>query len=165
MTTQTLHRADYAYSEAAEHLNLPTATIIDMVNSGTLEHTACGKRITRDSLQAAMAPESERKWLHGKKPGGHRSKLYITVVDGNGTLYHSDGCFYADLMDISFWRAEGPELLLWMCNSTSDREPTIWLKTENPAMAKDVAYAMAMAKTDSFQKKFEWGSEDGDDDE
>ena len=37
-----------------------------MVNNGTLEHTDCGKRITRDSLQAAMAPGSEGKWLHGE---------------------------------------------------------------------------------------------------
>jgi hypothetical protein len=68
-------------------------------------------------------------------------------------------------MDISFWRAKDAELWMWMCNSTSSMEPTIRLKTESPAMAKDVAYAMAMAKTDSFQKKFEWGSEDGGDDE
>ena len=46
MTTQTLNRADYCYSEASELLNLSTATIIDMVNNGTLEHTACGDQIT-----------------------------------------------------------------------------------------------------------------------
>lgn len=82
MTTQTLNRADYCYSEASELLNLSTATIIDMVNNGTLEHTACGKRITRDSLQAAMAPESEEKWLHGEKSDGWIKEAGTTSKKG-----------------------------------------------------------------------------------
>lgn len=107
MTTQTLNRADYCYSEASELLNLPTATIIDMVNNGILEHTGCGKRITRDSLQAAMAPESEEKWLHGEKSDGWIKEADTTLEKGQCVPQPQPGWVINEFRDIG-WRTIGP---------------------------------------------------------